>query len=157
MGENKICIVFDIDGTVITRDGDAIEPMLELCKYIRQQNIPCFFCTARAYSKAGEKETKLELDEAGYKNLYEGLVMAPRKVHESTDAVVAKWKLAQRQSLLRVTSLVPIMNIGNEWRDIDNSLRRRSSKRFYIIQMPDGTVSIKLPYRPIQEVESESD
>jgi hypothetical protein len=122
LNPKKVCIVFDIDGTLLfnhesykTTFGAKVNAgVKKLYDKAVQLDIPVYLVTARPDSTENREETLKQLGALGYHKFY-GLIMCPPEVRSFTG--VASFKEQARQHIVDKIGRVIAQNWGDQWTD----------------------------------------
>jgi predicted secreted acid phosphatase len=116
-GKNNICVVFDIDGTIIvegvyapTNNSQIVMDVYKFLIHLQQINIPIFIVTARPESKQNRLGTIKMLHDLGI--MYEYLYMWNRNIFE--DHIIFKEKARED---INIQGYNIVMSLGDNWWD----------------------------------------
>jgi predicted secreted acid phosphatase len=104
-------IVFDIDDTLIDKQGNCIEPVMMLYNYAKKKGLTIVIITARVATVTNINKTKYQLTSCG---IYDYKAMYFRPINKDD---LWKYKLLSRKDLLN-KGLNVIMSVGDMIWDI---------------------------------------
>lgn len=117
MNRANVCVVFDIDDTLITAK-EPVAEVVDLLLRLRSRGVAVFLVTARTLSDEFEARTRKHLEQVGVpSHLYQRLFMMPRdeRAHPSM-ADVARFKYDCRKAIRRTHFIAG--NVGDMVTDL---------------------------------------
>lgn len=107
----RLCIIFDIDETLIDKQGRIIKPILELYHYALKKKINTIIITARVGLSNNIKNTISELEKNDIKN-YDLLYFRPEYMRD-----VKEFKTFARRNV-NECGYIPLFSIGDMYWDV---------------------------------------
>ena len=98
----RVCVVFDIDETLIDANEDEIQSIARVYHHCVRVGVPVFLVTARPESDGNREYTESMLQSRGF-GVYERLYMMPE--HLETAELISRFKTASREHIARTHTI----------------------------------------------------
>ena len=136
----RLAIVLDIDDTIIySGTQKPVQPMKKIYELAIRLGISVFIITARMKNPNNSKFTQHQLKLNGF-GRFKQLYMMPTEF--ARQGLVGSFKTQARNQVSKTHHI--ILNVGDQWTDLDSKPSKNIENQFYIIPTSDK-ISIKLP------------
>jgi predicted secreted acid phosphatase len=121
--KNKVAVVFDIDGTLVSEthkpseNSKPIAIIKEIYDQVTAKDIDVFFISARYNDQETIDFTRDELVRLGYKT-YNNIFLMPTHYKNRSVEHISLFKCATRVHIQNVLGYQIILNVGNTWQDL---------------------------------------
>lgn len=134
-------VVLDIDGTVVSAAGHAIQPTQRFYQTVLARGAHVYFVTARPFTPANMIATAAQLHRCGFP-MFSGLFMRPPAMR-----AVGQFKAVIREYIRHELHHRVRVVVGNQWLDLaanTTPFRALSATAWHVL-IREGACYIKLP------------